>query len=231
MDLPAALDPAWLDGPDAVARLAAMDRAERVAAATDAVRAARDAGGPQWLARLVVLRRALTLAGERPLLALTLTALAELATAQGDHALAADALDTLWGVRELLDQPWKAHAARLQHAEAVYRSGDAARAELLLTQAQQPARELARTGEVARASVLLAEGLALLAAVLEAEGRTEEAALWREGAVDVAPDAETAERVAQLQIRPAAVEPAPAPEPAPEPEPVPGPDAPLQREL
>jgi tetratricopeptide (TPR) repeat protein len=225
MDLPAALDPAWLDGPDASARLAAMDRAERVAASTDAVRAAREEGGALWLARLGALRRALTLAGERPALALALTAQAELATAQGEHALAADALDSLWGVRELLDQPWKAHAARLQHAEAVYRSGDAARAELLLTQAQQPARELARTGEVARASVLLAEGLALLAAVLEAEGRTEEAALWREGAVDVAPDPETAARVQQRQIL------AGSPAEEPEPDPAASADAPPARQL
>ncbi len=200
MDLPAALDPAWLDAPDAVARFGAMDRPARVAAAPDAVRGARAAGDAGALARLAVLRRALMMANERPALALCLGAQAELATALGDHATAAGARDSLWGVRELLDQPWKAHAARIAHAEAVYRSGDAARAERLLHEAQQPARALARTGEVARASVLLADGLAVLAAILDAEGRTEEAALWREGAVDVAPDAETAARCRERQV-------------------------------
>ena len=226
MDLPAPLDPAWLDTADAPAQLAAMDRAARVAAATDAVRAARSGGGPVWLARLGALRRALTLAGERPALALALTAQAELAAQIGDFALAANAWDKLWGVRELLEQPWRAHEARLKHAEAVYLAGEPERSEQLLLQAQQPARELARTGEVARASALLADGLALLAAILDEQGRTEEAELWREGAVDVAPDAETAERARSRRV--ARPEAEPAPEVA---EPGPTEAGPVSREL
>lgn len=186
---------AFLDLPDALAQLAAMDRPTLVNAASRAVGSARANPTALSLARLGVLRRGLLMANEREALAMCLGAQGQLALLLGDFALAATAFDSLWGTRELLGQPWRAHEARLAFAEATALTGDTAGAERLLTAAMGPARELARTGEVARASALLADTLALLAAVLEHVGRTDEATLWREGAVDMAPDADSRDRV------------------------------------
>lgn len=177
------------------AELADAPRAVLVPGATELVGRCRAGTDPTPLATLAALRRVLLLRNERPALALALRAQGEVATAAGHHATAADAYDTEWGVRELLEQPFRAHRARLDHGEALFRAGKVAEAEQVLRAAQQPARELALGGRVTEAADALADTLARLAALLQATGRTEEAELWLEGARDLAPDAESRERV------------------------------------
>jgi tetratricopeptide (TPR) repeat protein len=186
-------DPAAvLDPPDVATRLAAMDRAALTTLTTIVVGAARAAPGAPWPARLARLRAALLLHNERKLLALALLGQHEVAMATGDYATAVDAADTLWGVRELLDEPWKAHASMLMLARAQAAAGDAATAEVTLLRATEAARKLAPRGNVVPASAAVARTLTQLAELLWEEGRATEAKEWVEGAIDLAPDEETA---------------------------------------
>lgn len=177
-----------LDSPDAAAQLAAIDRATLTALTTTTTAAARDLADAAWLGRLAPLRRALLLRGERPLLALVLGVQARLAISLGQPAAGADAADTLWGVRELLGQPWKAHAAMLLLAEAQAASGEPASAEATLLKAVESARKLAPAGNLVKASAAVARTLIQLGELLGSQGRGAEALEWLEGAVDVAPD-------------------------------------------
>jgi len=181
--------------PLAPADLADAPRELLVPGATDIVNRCRANPGPDSLAELAELRRLLLLRNERPALALTLRAQGQMASSVGHHSVAADAFDTEWGVRELLDQPFKGHRARLDHAEALFHAGQPDLAEDALRKAQQPARELALGGRVAEAADALADTLARLAGLLMAVGRAEEAELWLEGAHDIAPDADSRARV------------------------------------
>lgn len=177
-----------LDSPDAAAQLAAIDRATLTALATTTTAAARDLADAAWLDRLATLRRALLLRGERPLLALVLGVQARLAISLGQPAAGADAADTLWGVRELLGQPWKAHAAMLLLAEAQSANGEPASAEATLLKAVESARKLSPAGNLVKASAAVARTLTQLGELLGSQGRGAEALEWLEGAVDVAPD-------------------------------------------
>lgn len=180
-----------LDAPDAPARLAGLDRATLTALTTTATGAAREAAELGWLHRLGVLRRGLLLRGERPLLALVLGVQAQLALDLGHPEIAVDAADTLWGVRELLGQPWRAHSAMLMLAEAQSEAGDPAAAEATLLGAMRAAQQLAPAGNVVPASAAVARTLTQLGTLLWEQGRGVEAVAWLEGAVDVAPDDET----------------------------------------
>lgn len=180
-----------LDAADAAGQLAALDRATLTALTTTTTGAARHAADEAWLRRLATLRRALLLRGERPLLALVLGVQANLALALGEPAVAVDAADTLWGVRELLAQPWKAHSAMLLLADAQAEADDAGAAELTLLKAMEAARKLAPAGNLVPASAAVARTLTQLGTLLWAQGRGVEAVEWLEGAVDVAPDDET----------------------------------------
>jgi len=159
--------------------------------ATDIVNAARASPDHEALAKLDALRQILLMRNERAALAMTLKAQGELARDLNQPTTAARAFDTEWGVRELLKQPFRAHRARLDHAEALFFAGMPDEAEGILRKAQQPARDLALGGKVQEASVQLADTLARLAGLLQARAQHEEAALWLEGAVDIAPDADT----------------------------------------
>lgn len=97
------------------ASLAEGSREELVHGAARIVAHARARPSAESLALLSSLRRVLLLRNERPALALTLRAQGELATALGQHGLAAKSHDTEWGVRELLKEPFRAHRARLVH--------------------------------------------------------------------------------------------------------------------
>lgn len=183
-----------LDAPDAADRLAALDRASLTALTTTATGAARQGLHPEaWLARLGVLRMALLLRGERPLLALVLSVQARLALELGEPALAARAADTLWGVRELLGEPWKAHEAMLLLARAQAEAGEPDTAEATLLKAMEFARSLAPAGNLVPASAAVAQTLTQLGILLQAQGRGTEAAEWLQGAVDIAPDERTRE--------------------------------------
>lgn len=183
-----------LDAPDAADRLAALDRASLTALTTTATGAARQGLHPEaWLARLGVLRMALLLRGERPLLALVLSVQARLALELGEPALAARAADTLWGVRELLGEPWKAHEAMLLLARAQAEVGEPDTAEATLLKAMEFARSLAPAGNLVPASAAVAQTLTQLGILLQAQGRGTEAAEWLQGAVDIAPDERTRE--------------------------------------
>lgn len=183
------------------AQLADASREVLVQGAAELVSSCRANPGPASLMVLAELRRVLLMRNERPALALTLRAQGQMATVVGHHTVAADAYDKEWGVRELLDQPFRAHRARRDHAEALFLSGQADLAENALRQAQQPARELALGGRVHEAADALADTLARLAGLLRADGRTEEAELWLEGARDLAPDAESLARVDDASTR------------------------------
>jgi len=181
-----------LDASDAADRLAALDRASLTALTTTATGAARQGlDAEAWLARLGVLRMALLLRGERPLLALVLSVQAGLAMELGKPALAARAADTLWGVRELLGQPWKAHEAMLLLARAQAEAGEPDTAEATLLKAMEVARSLAPAGNLVPASAAVAQTLTQLGTLLHTQGRGAEAAEWLQGAVDIAPDEET----------------------------------------
>lgn len=180
--------PAPLPSP---AELESADRAVLVHGATELVSRARVQADPASLAVLTELRRVLLFRNERAALALTLRAQGELAGNLGQFTLAADAFDTEWGVRELLEQPFKAHRARLDRAEALFFAGMPDDAERALRQAQKPARDLALGGKVHEASIQLADTLARLAGVLRAQDQSEEGDLWLEGALDIAPDDDT----------------------------------------
>ena len=191
---PAAAVGPLLDAPDAADRLASMDRATLTALTTTATGAARHGLDPEaWLARLGVLRMALLLRGERPLLARVLSVQARLALELGKPELAARAADTLWGVRELLGEPWKAHEAMLLLARAQAEAEDPVTAEATLLKAMEVARSLAPAGNLVPASAAVARTLTQLGALLQAQGRGAEAAEWLQGAVDIAPDEETRE--------------------------------------
>ncbi|HCH66247.1 MAG: hypothetical protein CL927_02345 [Deltaproteobacteria bacterium] len=190
-------DPAT--SPKAPLTPASLEHASRdvlVPGATALVSQARAEADHDALSMLGALRRILLMRNERPALALTLKAQGELAGTLGQFTLAADAFDTEWGVRELLDQPFKAHRARLDRAEALFFAGLVDDATRALRQAQKPARDLALGGQVHEASIQLADTLARLAGVLRAEQQGEEADLWLEGALEIAPDAETRAMVA-----------------------------------
>jgi len=180
-----------LDAEDAAEQLAGLDRATLTALTTTTTGVARESADPAWLRRLAVLRRGLLLRGERPLLALVLGVQARLALSLDQPEVAVDAADTLWGVRELLGQPWKAHAAMLLLAEAQAESADTAAAELTLLKAMEAARTLAPAGNLVPASAAVARTLTQLGALLWSQGRGVEAVEWLQGAVDVAPDTET----------------------------------------
>jgi hypothetical protein len=180
-----------LDAADAAEQLAGLDRATLTALTTTTTGAARDAADAEWLRRLGTLRRGLLLRGERPLLALVLGVQARLSLSLDQPEVAVDAADTLWGVRELLGQPWKAHAAMLLLAEAQAESDDVGAAEMTLLKAMEAARKLAPAGNLVPASAAVARTLTQLGTLLWAQGRGVEAVEWLEGAVDVAPDDET----------------------------------------
>ena len=72
---------------------------------------------------------------------------------------------------------------------------------MALRQAQQPARDLARGGRVHEAADALADTLARLSGLLRVTDRTEEAELWLEGAVEVAPDADSRARAERAASR------------------------------
>ena len=103
-----ARDPAaLLDDDTAADQLANLTEAELNAVTLAAAQAARGAPSAHSLARLQVLRRGLLLRNARTLLALCLDRLVDNALQQGQPDLAADAADTLWGVRELLGEPFE----------------------------------------------------------------------------------------------------------------------------
>ena len=181
-------DLSWLDHPDGAKLLAKLDQVELVHTATDVVQRAKMARDESALRVLGTLRTTLLMRGERPALGMVLQAQADVATGLGQHQLAAKAFDTLWGLRELLEQPFRAHTARISHGEALFHAGDPAQAEQVLRAAQQPARELALGGEVHKAATCLADTLARLAGLLMATERREEGELWLDGARDIAPD-------------------------------------------
>lgn len=202
-DITPAPEPAtlrWL-GPDAPRQLTELSHADLVHAAADVVGRAKLTKDDSALRTLGVLRTALLLRNERRALGMVLLAQAELATHRGSHRLAANAYNSLWGVRELLEQPFRALTARISHGEALFRAGDVAEGEAVLRAAQQPARALALGGEVAKAAACLADTLARLGGLLLATDRAEEGELWLEGARDLAPDSETVEAVSRTRAR------------------------------
>lgn len=180
-----------LDAPDAADQLAAMDRATLTALTTTTTGASRESADADWLRRLGVLRMALLLRAEKPLLALVLGVQAELALSLDEPAIAVKAADTLWGVRELLTQPWKAHDAMLLLARAQAEADELAAAEVTLLKAMEAARKLAPAGNLVPASAAVARTLTQLGQLLWEQGRGVEAVEWLEGAVEVAPDDET----------------------------------------
>lgn len=181
-----------LDASDAAEQLAALDRATLTALTTTATGAAREGlASASWLGRLEVLRMALLLRGERPLLALVLSVQATLALEAGQPALAVRAADTLWGVRELLGQPWKAHDAMLLLARAQAEADDAPAAEATLLKAMGVAQSLSPAGNLVPASAAVARTLTQLGSLLWTQGRGAEAVEWLEGAIELAPDEET----------------------------------------
>ncbi len=177
------------------ADLEGASREALVHGATEIVGRCRANPGPESLHTLAELRTLLLHRNERSALALALRVQGQLAAALGQYTLAANAHDTEWGVRELLDQPFRAHRARLDHAEALFFAGLVDESARALRKAQQPARELALGGKVTEASIQLADTLARLAGVLKATGQHEEAELWLEGALDISPDDDTRELV------------------------------------
>jgi len=203
-DLPPQSDPApppapppptaadHLDGPDVASLLESADAETLTSLTVDAVGAARADPSAAWLTRLDTLRASLLLRNERRLLALCLQGLVEVALAQSRPDLAAPAARTLWGVRELLDQPWKAHQAMLLLAQAQEASDDPGAAEATLTRALGAAQKLAPAGNVVPASAAAARTLTQLGQLLARQGRAAEAAEWLSGAIDLAPDDETA---------------------------------------
>ena len=181
-----------LDASDAAEQLAALERATLTALTTTATGAAREGlASASWLGRLEVLRMALLLRGERPLLALVLSVQATLALEAGQPALAVRAADTLWGVRELLGQPWKAHDAMLLLARAQAEADDAPAAEATLLKAMGVAQSLSPAGNLVPASAAVARTLTQLGSLLWTQGRGAEAVEWLEGAIELAPDEET----------------------------------------
>lgn len=180
-----------LDAADAAEQLAAMDRATLTALTTTTTAASREARDADWLRRLGVLRMALLVRGERPLLALVLAVQADLALSLDQPAIAVKAADTLWGVRELLSQPWKAHDAMLLLAWAQAEADAPEAAEVTLLKAMEAARKLAPAGNLVPASAAVARTLTQLGQLLWEQGRGVEAVEWLEGAVEVAPDDET----------------------------------------
>jgi len=198
---PAPADLSWLDHPDAPRLLGELSREELVHTAADVVHRAKVAQDASALAVLGTMRTTLLMRNERRALGMVLQAQADLASQLGQHRLAAGAYDTLWGVREMLEQPFKAHTARISHGEALFHAGDADEAEKVLRAAQQPARELALGGEVAKAAACLADTLARLAGLLMATHRAEEGELWLEGARDLAPDADALAAVVATPAR------------------------------
>lgn len=185
-------DPAaLLDSETAAEQLARLDEEELTAVTLAAAQAARSAPCTATLARLQVLRRGLLLRNARTLLALCLDRLVDNALEQDQPELAADAADTLWGVRELLNEPFKAHAAQLRLADALEASGKPADAEATLHKALAFAQAQAPGGNLVSASSAAARTLLGLAALLARQGRTAEAHEWLVGAVDLALDDET----------------------------------------
>jgi len=182
-----------LPGDDAavdIAQLDPVDRAQLVAVAVHAARATRTA---QWLERLVALRHVVLLANARAELALVLHGIADLAEALQRHATRVEALDTLIGVRELLREPWKAVAARLELASAHAAAGEPGEAEVTLMRALGKARELSRGDDQRRAAVCVADTLVRLGELLASQGRDTEAEEWLMGAIDVAPTEQSAQ--------------------------------------
>jgi len=203
-DLSPAPEPAdlsWLDHPNAPKLLAELSQVELVHTAADVVGRARVAKDDAALRILGVLRTTLLMRNERRALGMVLQAQAEVATHLGSHRLAAGAYDTLWGVREMLEQPFRAHTARISHGEALFHAGDVAEGEAVLRAAQQPARELALGGEVHKAAACMADTLARLGGLLLATDRAEEGELWLEGARDLAPDPDALEAVTSARVR------------------------------
>lgn len=194
-----------LDRTDVASLLESADAETLTALTVDAVSAARADHTDAWLTRLDTLRASLLLRNERRLLALCLQGLVEVALGRARPDLAAPAARTLWGVRELLDQPWKAHQAMLLLARAQEAADDPAAAEATLTKALGAAQKLAPAGNVVPASAAAARTLTQLGQLLGRQGRGAEAAEWLSGAIDLAPDEETAQpakaALAALQAR------------------------------
>ncbi len=187
-----ATDPAAvLDADDAGERLAALSAEQLNAVTLSAAQAARAAPSAQSLRRLQVLRRGLLLRNARTLLALCLDRLVDNALHQGQPDLAAEAADTLWGVRELLGEPFKAHAAQLRLAVALSEAGKPDAAEATLHKALAFAQAQAPGGNLVPASAAAARTLLGLADLLSRQGRDAEALEWLHGAVEVAADEET----------------------------------------
>ncbi len=180
---------AALDQPAGAEVVQALERGPRTELAVAVVRSAQEQADATWLGRLRVLRRGLLLSDHRDALAMTLQALGPLATAQGAHDVATDALDTLVGVRELLDQPARAHDATLMLAKAQAAAGEMETAELTLTLSMQRAQRLATLGEPVLAADQTARTLLALGRLLVGDGRRAEGLQWLSGAVDVAVDA------------------------------------------
>lgn len=183
---------ALLDEADALTQLAALDDAGLTEVTLAAARDARLAPDDHTLQRLVTLRRGLLLRNARPLLALCLDRLVDNALQQGDFGMAANAADTLWGVRELLGEVFKAHDAQLRLALAQEAGGTPAKAELTLHKALKFAQAHASGEHLAAASTAAARTLLALGQLLHRQGRQAEAMEWLVGAAELAPDEETA---------------------------------------
>lgn len=187
-----ATDPAaLLDDETAANQLANLTEEELNAVTLAAAQTARVTPSAHSLARLQVLRRGLLLRNARTLLALCLDRLVDNALQQGQPDLAADAADTLWGVRELLGEPFKAHAAQLRLAVALGEAGKPDAAEATLHKALAFAQAQAPGGNLVPASAAAARTLLGLADLLSRQGRDAEALEWLHGAVEVAADEET----------------------------------------
>ncbi|NOY26822.1 MAG: hypothetical protein GXP62_13195 [Oligoflexia bacterium] len=195
----AALDHAASSHGDPVAALQDLSDPSLALVIAEATRRARAQPDVSALDRLRA-ARAVTLArNARPLHALVLQALADVAQELGDNAAAADALLHLDGLRSLLGQPAKAHAALLALARTQAQAGDPSLAERTFMQSIERARALQRQVDRASAATCLHQSLLGLGRFLTQQGRTDEALEWLAGAAELAPD-DASRQVAQSAL-------------------------------
>jgi len=175
-----------LDAPEPAAALAGLTDEALAIFVAEVVGRARAAPDGAWLARLRALRGVTLARNARQAHALVLAGLADVTTALGDHAAAVEALDHLVGMRALLDQPERAHAAVLQLGAAQARAGQPELALSTLIASMDRARNLERQRSRPVATTCLVRSLLAAGRLLIDLGRQAEAIEWLEGAVVVA---------------------------------------------
>ncbi len=184
---PAERAAAALDGVDAAAALESMDPVALIELAATACGAARVNPDHTWLRRLVLLRGVLLMRNQRAAFAMVLGALAEVCGTLGETDRQLAELDTLVGVRDLLEQPEAAWRASVQLARAQAAAGQPDMAEETLQAAMKRARGLPPGHHPDEAAARMAETMRALSAVLAQQGRDEEAAIWEQGAEELDP--------------------------------------------